>query len=114
MKRFLTILHLFVLIINLLFYLLFTIFLIILKILLGSIELLAKLPVINSINKLGGAAAGIALSTIIIWICFGVIYIFIAQPAISQLYEHIEGSMLASRLYDNNILLKLILERLFS
>ena len=102
-------------IINLvLVWLLFMIFMIILKLVLGSMELMAKLPVINNINKLGGAIAGVALSTIIIWVCFGIIYIFIAKPSIYNLYIHIESSTLASVLYDNNILLKLILERLFT
>lgn len=101
-------------IINLvLVWLLFAIFLILLKIILSGIELIAKLPVINGVNKIGGAIAGVVLSTIIIWICFAVVYIFIAEPAIYNLYSYIESSTLASTLYNNNVLLELILERLF-
>ena len=101
-------------IINLvLVWLLFAIFLILLKIILSGIELIAKLPVINGVNRIGGAIAGVVLSTIIIWICFAVVYIFIAEPAIYNLYGYIESSTLASTLYNNNVLLDLILERPF-
>ncbi len=92
---------------------LFALFLLVLRIVFKGIELLAKLPIINGINKLGGAAAGLMLSVIIIWICFGLVSAFITKPAIYNIYECISASKVAILLYENNLLLHIVLKRMF-
>lgn len=94
-------------------WILFLIFLLLLRIFLKGLELVSKLPVLGSINSFGGAVMGLIFSTIIIWLGFTLIYAFIAKPAVFELYQYIASSRVAVWFYDNNLLLNLILKRLF-
>lgn len=92
---------------------LFAVFLLLLRIFFKGLALIAKLPVLNGIDRIGGGVMGIAFSVIIIWLAFTAVYVFIAKPAVFELYEYIASSRLAVWFYDNNVLLNLILKRLF-
>lgn len=94
-------------------WLLFVLFLFLLRIFFKGIELLSKLPVISRLNHLGGAAMGVLFAVILIWIVYTAVYAFIAQPKVYGFYEYIAASKVAVWFYDHNLLLDLILKRLF-
>ncbi len=94
-------------------WILFLIFLLLLRIFLKGLELIAKMPVLGGINHLGGAIMGLIFSTIIIWLGFTLVYAFIAKPAVFELYQYIASSKVAVWFYEHNLLLDLILKRLF-
>lgn len=78
----------------------------------GVLDLFSKLPVIRYYNYAGGGIIGIFWGVVIIWLSFSVVTIFIASPVFYQMYEAIQASSLAKFMYDNNILLNLILNKL--
>jgi hypothetical protein len=92
---------------------LFAVFMFVLRFVLRSIKSISRLPVISTFNRIGGGAVGIILAVIAIWICFTVIYVFIAKPAVYDLYEYISASKIAVLFYEHNPILELILKRLF-
>lgn len=94
-------------------WLLFVLFLFLLRIFFKGIELLSKLPVISRLNHLGGAAMGVLFAVILIWLVYTAVYVFIAQPKVYGFYEYIATSKVAVWFYDHNLLLDLILKRLF-
>lgn len=92
---------------------LFFVFMTILRILLKSIEFIAELPVLNSVNRLGGAITGLVLAVIFIWLGFTLIYAFITKPWVYELYSLISSSKLAHFMYEHNLLLDLIMQKIF-
>ncbi len=92
---------------------LFVLFLLLLRIFFKGLELLSRLPVIGTFNRLGGAIMGLSFAVIIIWLGSALIYAFITKPAIYSLYECISSSRLAVWFYNNNLLLYMVLKRMF-
>lgn len=88
--------------------------LIISKILLGFIkgvaELIAKLPIIRMVDKSGGVVYGFIKGIIIIYLILAVLSIISPIIANSRILKAINDSNIGSRLYNNNILLKLVIK----
>lgn len=81
----------------------FIIVLSILKIITHALNLLTKLPVIHTLNKLGGLGVGALEGLIIVWIGFVALTMFCSTDIGTQILEQIEKSIWLSYLYDNNL-----------
>lgn len=92
---------------------LFAVFMFLLKVVLKSAGLLAKLPVIRGLNRTGGAILGVVLAVLLVWTGCSIIYAFVTKPAMLSVYNEIAASKVAYVFYENNPLLDLIMKRLF-
>jgi len=84
------------------FLLLFVIF----KVIANTLNIISRLPVLRTANKIGGGVLGFAEGILIIWIVFAVLTMLYGKPMFSAINESISHSMIASKLYDSNILIK--------
>jgi hypothetical protein len=94
-------------------WIIFVVFMFLLRAFFKSLEHASRMPVIKHFNHLGGAVMGLTFATLLIWLSFALIYAFIAKPTVYQMYQCIAESKTAVWFYDNNLLLALILKRLF-
>lgn len=85
--------------------LLFIITLIIVRIIANVLDLVSKLPIINSINHIGGLCVGAAHGLIILWVWCLVLTIFSGTNIGQVMFEQINGSEVLSLIYNNNLLL---------
>lgn len=70
-------------------------------------DLIAKLPILNQINKLGGTIYGVLKGLILVFAIFAVVSL--AAPLIGENFmENINQSYIGSFMYNNNLLLKII------
>lgn len=81
---------------------------IILKFVTFIADLIAKLPILNQFNKLGGTIYGVLEGLLIVFVGFAVISL-IAPLIDTSIFEAINGSTLGSFLYNNNLLLKMLM-----
>lgn len=71
----------------------------------GTLNIISKLPIINSMNKLGGAAVGVLKGTIAIWIMFlGMSLMALHENHYNILLE-VEESSIGLWFYQNNVIL---------
>ena len=75
-----------------------------------SLNILTKLPVINSMNKIGGAFVGFLQATLVIWLGMLLCFMFFTQMQNPQLFQDIEASIVAIHFYNNNLILEYILK----
>ena len=83
-------------------------FWLILKLLMKSSDLLAKLPVIKTLNKTLGAVIGGAEALIIVWIVFFIIIMFLGNELGGRLLEGVQDSVFLRYLFNNNYLFRFI------
>ncbi|WP_054742718.1 CvpA family protein [Cellulosilyticum ruminicola] len=85
-------------------------------VLVGSVRIIgkfvAKLPVISSLNKVGGFGIGIIKGLLTFWVITLVVPCIIAIPSYGGLETLIEGSVLFKWLYENNLVL-LVFQQVF-
>lgn len=81
---------------------------IILKFVTFLADLIAKLPILNQFNKLGGTLYGILEGLFIVFVGFAIISL-IAPLLDPSILETINSSTLGTLFYNNNILLKFIM-----
>ena len=75
----------------------------------GTLNIISKLPIINSMNKIGGAVVGVLKGTIFIWIIFlGVSLLALHEDHYSILLA-VEESSIGLWFYNNNVILDFIL-----
>lgn len=79
-----------------------------LQILISILDLIAKLPILNSANKLAGALLGFITGILRVWILFIVLAFFHANPLFTGLFEALQESAVALFLYEHNMLLKMV------
>lgn len=72
------------------------------------IELAVHLPIVSSINRLGGALFGVAEALLIVWFFFVIVSVLINTPWGTQIYAQIENNQFLSFLYEKNIFLSII------
>lgn len=82
----------------------FLVILIILKILCGLLDVVSKLPVLNSLNKAGGLIAGILHGLIIVWVFCIVITALGGTEFGKNAFISINESQILSFIYDNNMI----------
>lgn len=78
-------------------------------VLVGSLRMVgnmvAQLPVISSLNKLGGFCIGLLKGLLTFWIIALIVPCIIAIPSYQGLEVYIQGSILFKWLYENNLVL---------
>lgn len=79
-----------------------------LLILSSTLDLISKLPVLNTINKTGGLLVGLARGLIMIWIFFVVITAFGGSVLGSQSLAMINDNEILKWIYDRNIFMSFI------
>lgn len=70
--------------------------------------LIARLPVLSSLNRLAGAGVGALKGLIIVWLLFMVMTIFMDKEIAARGLKQIGENPILAALYDNNLIVKLI------
>lgn len=81
---------------------------IIISLILNVLNIVSRLPVIHTLNKISGFILGIAQGFIIVWIGCIFINVFSSTEAAQEIFRCIEESPFLQCIYNNNILLELI------
>jgi len=81
---------------------------IIIRIIGKTLDFLSQAPVLNFLNHIAGAALGLGVAVIIIWITFVFFTLFFTKPEFQWIYEAIQSSLIANWFYNNNIILNTI------
>lgn len=79
----------------------------------GILDLVSKLPILKTANQLAGGIAGFVKGLLIIWLGCILIPFLSLVPSLSQLQEWLDASTVTKILYENNILLQVIIDFLF-
>ena len=74
------------------------------KMLLEGIKVISELPVISLVNKLAGAAFGVAQTLLIVWFAFCLIGMYDLGIIGEYIHMYISDSELLTVLYENNML----------
>ncbi len=94
--------------------LVFIIILIIIKVAAGALDIASKkMPVVKNLNSLGGGVLGFVWGIIFIWVIMSVLTLFVTTPAFGNIVDMIERSIIGRILYDNNIIMNVLLAKLF-
>ena len=88
--------------------LVFLIVLFLMRLLAGALDIVGRLPVIRTFNKLGGLAVGLLKGVIIVWVGMTLMSLFFINPARPELLELLEASTVAYWFYANNIILNML------
>lgn len=98
--------YLYLMIINILSFLItYLIIYIALLILITILDLISKLPLINGVNKIAGIIVGFVQGLIVIWI-LGIFLTIFGKPIFgADIYNTINSSFIFNIVYNNNILL---------
>lgn len=88
----------------------FLIVFIISKIILSALDIISKLPVINSFNKISGLMIGFIQGLVVVWILGIAITFFYYKPFMQEFISLLNSSTIAIQLYENNFLLFMILK----
>lgn len=72
-------------------------------------DLIAKLPLLKQFNKAGGLIIGILKGLIIVYVILAILLLVMPLFANAGLYEAINDSFITKMMFNNNILLKIIL-----
>ena len=70
------------------------------------LDLISKLPLLNEVNKTAGLFVGLLSGLIKVWIFFLIITLFSTTTLGANIFSMINGSQVLSFIYDNNLLLK--------
>ena len=83
----------------------FIILFILFKFLSKTLNIIARIPVIKTANKLGGGILGFAQGVLIIWIGLAVLTMLYGKPMFNGAVESVSNSLIACKFYDSNILI---------
>lgn len=72
-------------------------------------EALAELPVLKQFNKLGGTIYGILKGFLIVYVILAILSLIAPMVNSNNLFEMINSSVIGSIMYNNNILLNILL-----
>lgn len=87
----------------------FVILLIFFAVLASMTKLLTDLPIIGGINSLGGLVLGLLKGVLAVWVMYIVITLAISTELGSDLYAQIQENQLTLFLYENNLLMDVLL-----
>lgn len=85
------------------------IILIVLRVIAGALDLFAKLPILKGLNRFCGLFAGLLKGLLIVWLIFYVVAITCTSSFGLLMLDQINHSVLLSFLYNNNLLLSVLL-----
>lgn len=74
----------------------------------GIVKGLTKLPIVKSIDKLGGGVLGAIKGVIYLWLFFTLLSIMSTFEICQQLIEQIQNNLLLNLLYQHNLLLDIV------
>lgn len=80
----------------------FLVIVIVLRILVNLLDVAARLPILNSMNHLGGTLAGAVEGIVIVWILFFIITLCQGTEFGKQMMGDINSNLLLKTLYENN------------
>jgi len=82
----------------------FVLAIIILNIIGGALDLIAKLPVVRTLNGIGGLALGIVTGGVFVWLALVIMTVAVAanQPHVQDLMD---GSTITQMIFDNDFIL---------
>ena len=90
------------------FIIVFIVVLVICYILRMVLNLVFDLPILHSINKIGGVAAGLIKSLLSIWIILALVSIVSPIPMFDGVINLIKNTTVTNFLYTNNILVNIL------
>lgn len=94
-------------ILNILIYLLtFLLVSILLRMIIMTLDIITKLPLLHGLNQVLGLFLGTAQGIMVVWIAFLVITVFARTQAGAELMRMVQESEILRRLYDANLFLK--------
>lgn len=83
---------------------------ILVRIIVKGLDLIGRLPVLGLLNHLSGAAIGIIVSLIVIWMIFLVITVVYSTEIGRELYTTIQDTTILNQLYERNPILEMIIK----
>ena len=83
---------------------------IIMKLFLGALNIVSKLPVISTVNRMCGLAIGGAKGILIVWFVGIVLVFFYYNEVFQQFFTLLEKSYVTAFLYHHNLLLMMVLK----
>ena len=72
-------------------------------------DFISEIPIIKQFNKAGGIIYGLLKSFVLIYIMLTIVFIIVSVKENSLIYKAIDESILTKFLYNNNIVLKMVL-----
>ena len=91
----------------------FIVILIIIRTVTSALKIAVSLPVVKQINSIGGGILGFFWGVVFIWVLMALSTLFITTPAFADITMAIDNSILGKLLYDNNIIMNVLLAKLF-
>ena len=79
------------------------------RILAVLLDIISKLPVLNTLNKTGGAVIGFLQGMLVIWLLCIVLMAFSSTELAKDVYAQINASKILTYIYDNNLLLETVI-----
>lgn len=83
---------------------------VIMKLFLGALNIVSKLPVISTVNRMCGLAIGGAKGILIVWFVGIVLVFFYYNEVFQQFFTLLEKSYVTAFLYHHNLLLMMVLK----
>ncbi len=90
------------------FVLLFVVTLILVRVLANVLDIVSRLPVLHSLNKIGGLFLGILHGFVVLWILCVALTIFSGTGIGETCFKAINDSVFLSLIYNNNLLLHFV------
>jgi len=88
----------------------FVVVFVLMKIIAAALNILTKLPVIHSLNKLLGIAVGLLQGTVFVWLVLAVMVGLFAANQTFPVGELLPQTVLAWWFHENNMILKLVMQ----
>ncbi len=76
----------------------------------GILDTIMKLPLLNSVNRLGGVVFGLLKGVIIVWIVCAVVVLFLSTEMFNGINDIIQSTAVTKYFYNNNMLMNFILK----
>lgn len=87
----------------------FAVILALLSVVVHFLDILAKLPVLKNINRIGGLAIGLLEGLIVVWILFLAVFLCQGTEIGREMMDTIQGNVILKLINDNNILEHMIM-----
>lgn len=72
------------------------------------LNIVFNLPILSSINQIGGIAVGVLSTLIKVWILLAILSFITPLPMFNGIAEYIDNTLLIKLLYNNNLLVSII------
>jgi uncharacterized membrane protein required for colicin V production len=72
------------------------------------LDLISRLPVLNSLNRAGGLAVGLLMGVAAAWIGLMLIGVLFATPAYPEVFAYMQGSQAAKWFFDSGFVMDLL------